>query len=118
MYEKILALHNVLRWLALLGVLWAFVRALRGSMGGGQYTLADKSASLFATIAVDVQLLAGLVLYFVSPNVKSAFQDFGAAMKNKELRYFALEHGLTMLIAIACVHIGKVMTKKAASDAA
>ena len=118
MYENLLAIHNVLRWVALLTVLWAFVRAVRGVAGSRQYTLADKSTSMFATIAVDVQLLAGLALYFVSPNVKSAFQDFGAAMKDKELRYFAVEHGLTMLIAIACVHIGKVMTKKATSDAA
>jgi hypothetical protein len=118
MYEKVLAVHNVLRWIALLAVLWAFVRALRGFMGGRQYTLADKSTTMFAVIAVDVQLLAGLTLYFASPNVKSAFQDFGAAMKNKELRYFAVEHALTMLIAIACVHIGKVLAKKATSDAA
>jgi hypothetical protein len=118
MYEKTLAVHNVLRWVALLTVLWVVVRALRGVMGRSQYTLADKSTALFATIAVDLQLLAGLTLYFVSPNVKSAMQDFGAAMKNKELRYFALEHALLMLIAIACVHVGKVMTKKATSDAA
>ena len=118
MYEKVLALHNVLRWVALLMVLWVFVRAVRGTTGGRQFTLADKSVSRFATIAVDVQLLAGLTLYFVSPIVKSAFQDFGAAMKEKEQRYFAVEHALVMLIAVACVHIGKVTASKANSDAA
>lgn len=117
MYEKMLAVHNVLRWLVLLAMLWALLRAFRGWAGARQYTLPDKSAALFAMIAVDIQLLAGLTLYFVSPNVKSAMQDFGAAMKHKELRYFAVEHALMMLIAIACVHVGKVRARKATADA-
>ena len=62
---------------------------------------------------MDLQLLVGLILYvFVSPITRVAFQDFGAAMKNADLRFYAVEHILLMLVALVLVHIGRARTKK------
>ena len=59
--------------------------------------------------------LVGLVLYFfLSPITNAAFQNFGAAMKNADLRFYAVEHFLMMLIAVVLVHIGRSKSKKAA----
>lgn len=118
MYEPVLIVHNALRWVVLLLVAYAFFRSFRGWMGSRQYGLSDGASARFATIAVDVQFTIGLLLYVVwSPQVKTAMQDFGAAMKNAELRYFAVEHALTMVLAVAFVHIGRVLARKAKSDA-
>jgi hypothetical protein len=72
--------------------------------------------SLAYLITVDVQLLIGLSLYFfLSPTVRQAFSE-GFDMSDAPTRFTVLEHPLTMLLAIAFVHIGRVMVKQAASD--
>jgi hypothetical protein len=59
-------------------------------------------------------LVTGLILYFfVSPFTKAAFADFGAAMKNADLRFYAVEHLSLMVIALILVHIGRIKSKKA-----
>jgi uncharacterized membrane protein YphA (DoxX/SURF4 family) len=37
-------------------------------------------------------------------------------MKNADLRFYAVEHALMMLVAVALVHIGWSRSKKAATD--
>lgn len=39
-------------------------------------------------------------------------------MKNPTLRFFAIEHAVGMLIAIALIHIGRIYAKKHIPDAA
>lgn len=69
-------------------------------------------------IFCDIQLLVGLILFFVSSEkAKAGLADMGAAMKNPALRFFTVEHTLMAVIAIALVHIGKSKVKKASSDA-
>lgn len=117
MYEPALVVHNILRWTAVLAVAYAFLRAAGGWMSGRVRDAGDKRSELLATIAVDVQIVVGLLLYFVwSPNVKSAHQDMGAAMKDPVLRFWAVEHLTIMLIAIVLVHAGKILSRKARSE--
>ncbi|MFW5756195.1 MAG: hypothetical protein ACOCWK_06305, partial [Tangfeifania sp.] len=78
-----------------------------------RWTKRDKVSGLLLTIFMDIQFVIGLILYaFVSPLTKAAFADFGAAMKNADLRFYAVEHIMIMVIALAFVHIGKSKTKK------
>ena len=50
-------------------------------------------------IALDMQILLGLLLYFVlSPFTRQAMADFGAAMRSPGLRFFAVEHVFGMVI--------------------
>jgi hypothetical protein len=65
-----------------------------------------------------LQLLLGLILYFgLSPVTEAAFADFGAAMKDKDLRFYAVEHILTMFIAVGLIQAGRIVSKKANDDA-
>lgn len=74
---------------------------------------------MLATIALDIQMLLGLLLYvFLSPFTTQAFQDFGAAMREPGMRYWAVEHSTLMLLAVIVAHIGNVMARKALSDRA
>jgi hypothetical protein len=36
-------------------------------------------------------------------------------MKDPDLRYFAVEHGAVMLLAVVVVHVGRVLVKRAGS---
>ena len=67
--------------------------------------------------ALDLQLLAGLVLYVAfSPLTRKAFRDMGAAMRDAPVRYFLVEHVAIMLAAIAVAHVGAAKVKRASSD--
>ena len=69
---------------------------------------------LVLMISLDVQLLLGVLLYVaLSPFTAEAMRDFGAAMKNPGLRFFAVEHVTLMLGAIILAHVGRVMARKA-----
>lgn len=114
MYTGLLHTHNLLRWLVLIAFLIVLVMAFRGWFGKKEWTRGDNLMGLLLTIFVDIQLLIGLILYFfVSPFTKSAFADFGAAMKNQVLRFYAVEHILIMIIALVLIHIGRAKSKKA-----
>jgi len=118
MYDFILTLHNLTRWLVLIFGVLAVLRAFYGWFGKKAWSQLDDRLGLGFTITMDIQLLLGLLLYFVfSPITKTAFRDFGAAMAESDLRYFAVEHILMMVIAVILVHIGRALSKRADTDA-
>jgi hypothetical protein len=107
-----------LRWLLLLSLVTTLVKYLIGWFGNQPWKKTDNLMGIIFTSLMDLQLLVGLVLFFfLSPITKFAFSDFGAAMKDTELRFYAVEHFLMMLIAVVLVHIGRAKSKKAATDA-
>lgn len=116
MYTTVLTLHSWLRWIALVTVVGTTLAALRGKTEGAD-SLADRWG-LFAMMALDLQLLLGVLLYLVvSPNMKPILDNFGAAMKDPALRFWAVEHTSTMFAAIALAHVGRVLARKATSSA-
>lgn len=113
-YTALLHTHNMFRWLVLIVLILAVVFAFVGWFKKREWTKKDNITGLVLTIFMDIQFLVGIVLYaFVSPITKAAFNDFGAAMKNSDLRFYAVEHILLMVIALVLVHIGRAKTKKA-----
>lgn len=117
MYIGFLHLHDTLRWLLLLSLLVTLARYLNGWIGNKRWTKKDNLLGIIFVSLMDIQVLTGLVLYFfLSPVTKTAFADFGAAMKNDALRFYAVEHLAMMVIALALIHIGRAKSKKAASD--
>lgn len=117
MYTTVLALHSWVRWIALIAVVGTALAALRGRVSGAN-SLADRWG-LAAMMALDIQLLLGLLLYFVvSPNMSAILENFGGAMKDPALRFWAVEHTASMFGAIALAHVGRVWARKAGSDSA
>ena len=119
MYSGFLLLHNMLRWLLLVSLLVTLAKYLAGWMGNKPWKKTDNILGIVFTSMMDLQLLVGLALYiFLSPITKQVFADFGAAMKNDSLRFYAVEHISMMLIAVVLVHIGRAKSKKAKTDVA
>jgi hypothetical protein len=113
MYTGLLHSHNGLRWLVLLALLVAIVLAFSGWFGKRDWEKRDKLSGLFLVVFMDLQFLIGIILYaFVSPITKAAFNNFGSAMSNADLRFYAVEHILMMVIALVLVHIGRAKSKK------
>lgn len=119
MYPFILSLHNIVRWLILIAALAAIVKALIGWFGKREWTKNDNLAGLFYVSMLDLNVLLGLILYiFLSPlTTQAIFNDFGAAMADSTLRFFAVEHLAMMIIALVLAHIGRSISKKAVDTA-
>ncbi|MBV8390488.1 MAG: cytochrome B [Mucilaginibacter sp.] len=112
LYSFFLHLHSGLRYIVLLLVLLAILRAWLGWLGNVAYSDSHRKLNLFALISVHTQLLIGLVLYFVSPFVK-----FGSdTMKDATTRYWTVEHLTGMLIAIALITVGYARSKRGATS--
>lgn len=117
MYTIVLALHSWVRWIALIAAVGTTLAALRGKVTGPD-SLADRWG-MVAMMVLDTQLLLGLLLYFVlSPNMAAIMDNFGGAMKDPALRFWAVEHTASMFAAIALAHVGRVLARKATSSAA
>jgi hypothetical protein len=113
MYTVVLIFHYWLRWAALVAGVGAIATtaADRAEMSR---TGRAEMWGLALMIALDVQMLLGLLLYFVlSPFTTEAMNDFGAAMRNPALRFFAVEHIALMFAAVIVVHVGRVLARKA-----
>jgi Na+-driven multidrug efflux pump len=100
-YSFTLHAHSGLRWLVLLLAIVLVVKSLAGLFGGGKYSKLDNVLSVSFVGTMHLQLLIGLILYFfLSPITDMAFKDFGSAMKDSELRFWAVEHLVIMILAV------------------
>lgn len=104
--------HSGLAYLVLLALLIAVINAFIGMNSKRNFEPKDRRISLFGLIFSHIQLLFGLILYFVSP---LGLNSFGQ-MSNSELRLTSLEHPLINIIAIALITIGWSKHKKATTD--
>ena len=111
MMNGLLHAHSGLRWVVLVLLVAATFKALMKWRSNVSYSDGDRKLNLFAMISMHVQLLLGLVLFFMSGRV-----DF-AQMKDAMFRFFTVEHSVMMLAAIALVTIGHSKAKKATDDA-
>jgi hypothetical protein len=113
-YSIVLALHSWTRWLVLVFGLIAFFRAFTGWQGRKPYVGADNGMGAAFVGSMHLQLLLGLILYFISPFGMKAFETAGGAvMKDATGRFFAVEHLAVMLIAVICAQVGRSLSKKA-----
>lgn len=116
MYNGLLHLHSVLRWVILLLLLVALVKSFADRHNA--YTPGHKKTALFLLISADLMLIVGLYQWIVGPLGLKSIQanGMGNVMKNATLRFFAVEHFLGMLIAIILIHIGYSYAKKSMPD--
>lgn len=118
MYTGLLHTHNLLRYAIIILLVLALVKSFAGWFGKKEYTASDNKISLFLLISAHLQLLIGLGLYFMSPLVKNAMSDMGAAMKDAALRFWATEHLTAMILGIILITLGRIMGKKGKTDSA
>jgi len=115
MYSLLLALHNILRWVVIVLAIVALVRAYRGWLQKRAWLDRDRKAGSFFSIAVDTQLLVGLLLYFFFSEfaLKSILSKGWAFVASQaQYRFFALEHSFYMILAVVFVHLGSILPRK------
>ncbi len=112
-YEWILNLHSYLAVVVLAVLFLAVGNAFLGWTQNRVFTMhKDLRISLFALILSHLQLLVGLVLFFVSPSGLKAIQALGMGGLNAPARLLAVEHPFINIIAVVLITIGWSRHKK------
>ena len=114
MHSLLLVTHSLVRYFVLILLIIVIVRSCIGWIKKSPYNTLDNQLSLSLFIFTHVQLLVGLVLFFVSPLVVFS----GATMKDPNARYWLVEHNTGMLIAIVLITIARISSKKMADGVA
>ncbi|HEX2443048.1 MAG TPA: hypothetical protein VHJ77_03810 [Vicinamibacterales bacterium] len=109
MHALLLFVHSLFRWVVILLGLYAVVAA------SGRR---DARPGRWFAITLDIQFLLGLILYWLSPITSGAIANMGAAMQNRVIRFWAVEHVTSMVLALALAHIGVARARKGKGGAA
>ncbi len=111
MYIGVKHLHSFLAYFVLLLVIAAIASAIAGRSAKRPFDGLGRKLALFGLVAAHLQLLIGLLIYFVSPLGIGNFS--GANMGNSTARLYMLEHPLMMIIGIVLITIGFAKAKRA-----
>jgi cell division protein FtsW (lipid II flippase) len=113
LYELTLSLHSILRWTVLFSGMLVLIAGVLGAMSGDELGALGKRVQLGFMINVDLQVLVGMLLWVLSPVISGARGDMAASMKDPATRYFLVEHGMVMLLALVVVHVGRIFAARA-----
>ncbi len=116
MHRVLLWAHSLNRWLVVVLLIITLAQAIAGWARGREWRRRDDLTARLLIGVLDLQLVLGIALYAVSPLVRAGWSDIGATMDNRVLQFWTVEHAPTMVLAIAIVHIGRVVTRRADND--
>lgn len=108
MHNVLLITHSYLRYIILIMLIVVIITSLVGLINKKPYSDTDNKLGLFLFISTHLQLLLGLILFFVSP----AVQFSGEAMKDPSIRHWLVEHNTAMIIAIVFITLARTTSKK------
>ncbi|MBL7471933.1 hypothetical protein [Robertkochia sediminum] len=111
MYTYLNTLHSYWAYFTLFILVVAVINAVAGLSSNKEYTMAkDLRIGLFALIFSHIQLVLGLILYFVTPLFEA--WKAGGVMGDSLLRLLLVEHPFVNILAIALITIGWSKHKK------
>ena len=109
-------LHSYWALFTLIILLIAILNAFRGWLKNSSFKSIDLRISLFGLIFSHIQLLLGIIIYFVSPYFNSWNSGIKEIMQNSTLRLYLIEHPFINIIAIVFITLGWSLHKKQKTD--
>lgn len=114
MYPLFVQLHSYLRYFVLFFLLVTIIRTFYFWQKSLPFNKQTDKLNLYLFICTHLQLVLGLVLYTISPNVNLSHMK--AAMKDPIYRFWTVEHITLMLVAIVFITIARISMKKITTD--
>lgn len=112
MYSILKTVHSYWAFFALSILFIVILNALIKIISKKSFNLVDLRISLFGLIFSHIQLLIGVILYFISPWFDQWASLGIGVMKNNESRLYLVEHPITNILAILFITIGWSLHKK------
>jgi uncharacterized protein YacL len=118
MQTGLLHLHNLLRWIILVLLLLSILKSYTGMTSKKEFEASDKKIWLFTMIAAHITLLLGLYQWLLGRyGLFTYVKPEGISMmKDPYLRFFQMEHPVSMILAIVLITLGHGMAKKNVDD--
>ena len=120
MYANVLLIHNWLRWFTLVacigGIVYAMKPAPAAAPDADSFELPGRRWDSYLMLAVDLQMLTGLILYFgLSDFTKVAMENPGMAWQEPSVRYWSILHAGAMFASLLTVRVARVLALHAPS---
>jgi bacteriorhodopsin len=112
----IINIHGFVSTLFTLTALTVLVLSVRGWSLKKPYTNWDKKIAILFLVLLYIQLVLGILLYFVLGHSPKGAESIEAAMEQTSFRYWALEHFIIMIFALFLSQIGWVFIRKSKLD--
>ena len=110
--ETELLIHSSLRWVILLTLFIHLYCIYTGYFRNKPFTKFNRIFSHVTVGFIHLQFVIGLYVYYTSEKINIFLADIKGSMAISELRFFAVEHSLIMLIAIIIITIGSFKSKR------
>jgi hypothetical protein len=118
MLTGLLHTHSLLRYFILISLILVIVNSLLGMMNRKPFGKWDNKFSLYLLIFTHMQLVVGIILYFINLSQNRLVQFNENTMKDDGLRYWAVEHLVGMLVAVVLITVARASSKRLADDTA
>ena len=111
-YDVIKTVHSYWAFLVIIILTLIVINSIIAKFSGRAFNTKDLRISLYGLIFSHIQLLIGLILYFVSPWFDQFSQLGMSIMKNAESRLYLIEHPLINIVAIIFITLGWSLHKR------
>ena len=108
----IIPYHSSWAMTVLILLVISIIYSIMGITSNREFGVIDRKFALYSFIAVEVQILFGIIVYFQSNIVKGGLDNFGGAMRDSNVRLFIMEHPLMMIIGGILISIGFLKLRK------
>lgn len=115
MYYPLLIIHSIVRWVLLVGLVYAIYKSLKGYYQKRSFTSLDNSIRHWTATLAHIQLIVGILLYTKSGIVMSFYKGQGSSSITQPI-FFGLIHATTMLLSIILITIGAMKAKRSKTD--
>jgi hypothetical protein len=117
MYDILKNLHSYWAYFVLFVLIVTIVNAFIRLTSKKEFSIKSLRLALFTLIISHIQLLVGLLLYFVTPIFENWSTLGGGVMKDSAIRLILVEHALVNIIAVVLITIGFSKHKKKTESA-
>lgn len=112
MYNFLLPLHSLMRWLVLASLVYAIYISIMGYTKRWHFMKSHNSVRHWTATIAHLQLILGILLYTKSIIVKAFFSGLVDSSNRLESVFFGIIHISFMITAIILITIGSAKAKR------
>ena len=111
-YSHWLLYHSYYRWIVLIAMLIQIVWVYINHRNKTTFEIKHYQWLVLFCMVYNIQLVLGWMLYLTSPISNAFWDDLPANLKNRQLRFFGLEHMSMMTLGIILMNTLTFLVKK------
>ncbi len=115
-YDLVINVHGFVSTLFTILAVIILVRSIRGLSMKKAYKTMDNYYSVAFLVFLYVQLILGVLLYFVLGDQSSGATSIEAAAEQMSMRFWALEHFVIMIFTLFLSQLGWIFIRKSRLD--